>query len=124
MLDRDIGLTRKPPQDAANIPTARIARVERQRTIDQPDHRPDVLAEIGKRKAGIGKRARVVASDLQGPMREIGAPAPVRLRVFAQPVDDRAAGGRPRPKQVPGRNADRDRSPDREAAALEEILSR
>src|SRR4029077_18350338 len=34
MLDRDVGLTRKPPQDPAHIPTARVARVERQRIID------------------------------------------------------------------------------------------
>jgi hypothetical protein len=46
MLDREIGLTGKGPEKAAYKPAAGEARVEYQRTIDQPDHRTHVLAEV------------------------------------------------------------------------------
>jgi len=46
MLDREIGLTGQHPDNAAQIPAAGIARVERERTVDQPDHGTDILAKI------------------------------------------------------------------------------
>jgi len=49
MLDRDVGLARPLPEDAAQVPAAGIVRVERQRTVDQRHHSADVLAEIRQR---------------------------------------------------------------------------
>jgi len=45
MLDREIGLAGPEPEKAAYIPAAGEARVERQRSVDQPDHGADILAE-------------------------------------------------------------------------------
>jgi hypothetical protein len=53
MLDRNIGLTRPDPEHAAGVPSAREARVERQRSVDQCYHCVDVLAEIGKGDGSI-----------------------------------------------------------------------
>ena len=86
MLDRDVGLARPVPENAADIPAAREARVERQRTINQRHHRTDVLAERGQREGGIGKGARIVAGNLQGAPGEIGALAAIRLGVLARTI--------------------------------------
>src|SRR5215471_3764671 len=45
MLDRDVRLARPDPEAAADVPAARIVRVERQGAVDQRNHRADVLAE-------------------------------------------------------------------------------
>jgi hypothetical protein len=49
MLDCDLGLTRPHPEGAADAPGAREIRVQRQCTIDERCHSPDVFAEIGQR---------------------------------------------------------------------------
>jgi hypothetical protein len=54
MLDRVVRLPSPQHEDAADVPAAREARVERQRTADQRYHCADVLAEIGEREGGIG----------------------------------------------------------------------
>jgi hypothetical protein len=53
VLDRDIGLARPDPEQAAGVPPAREARVVRQRLVDQCNHRVYVFAEIGKREGCI-----------------------------------------------------------------------
>jgi hypothetical protein len=72
MLDRDVGLARPKPQDAADTAAPREARVKRQCAIHQCHHRADVLAEIGQRQGGIGKDARVIAGHLQGSLANAG----------------------------------------------------
>jgi hypothetical protein len=60
VLDRDIMLTGKYPEKAADKPAAGIARVERKGAIEQPDHCTDVLAEHSRDVGGVGKDPRVV----------------------------------------------------------------
>ena len=64
MLDREIGLTGKYPEKAAHIATAGEARVESERTVDQPYHGANVLAEVSQHEGGVGEDARVVLSRL------------------------------------------------------------
>jgi hypothetical protein len=73
MLDRGVGLARKHPEYAADVPAARVVRVERQGTVDQCHHGADVLAKVGQRAGGIHQDTRIVADHLQGSPREIGA---------------------------------------------------
>src|SRR5215469_18311360 len=49
MFDCNVGLTRPQPEETADVPAARIVRVERQRPINQRHHRTKVLAKIGTR---------------------------------------------------------------------------
>ena len=86
VLDREIWLPGPQPEQAADVPTAREARVERQGTIDQRHRGTDVLAEIPEDERGIGEDAGVVTGHLQRPPREIDRFAAVRLRVFAPTV--------------------------------------
>ena len=51
MLDRQIRLPGPQPEKAADVPAARVARIEGESAIDQRDHRIDVFAETGERKA-------------------------------------------------------------------------
>ncbi len=41
MLDREIGLAGPEPENATHIPAAGEARVERECSVDQPDHGAD-----------------------------------------------------------------------------------
>src|SRR6516164_3530327 len=88
MLDREVGLTGPDPEHAAPIPAASEARVERQRTIDQPDHGADILAEIRQRLRGIGEGARVVLRHLERLSRKSCGLATVGLRRFGPAVID------------------------------------
>ena len=45
MLDREIVLAGPVPENAAQKPAAGEARVERERAVDQPAHRADILVE-------------------------------------------------------------------------------
>src|SRR5580700_5463789 len=45
MLDRDVGIARPHSEGAADVPTAREARVERECAVDQRHHGADVLTE-------------------------------------------------------------------------------
>ena len=71
MLDREIGLAGPNPENAAQIPAAGEARVERQRTVDQRDHAHDILAEIRQHEGGIGEDARVVSATSKRPPSKI-----------------------------------------------------
>jgi hypothetical protein len=64
-LDREIGLAGIYPESPAQVPAAGKARIERQRPIDQPDHRTDVLAANCQHEGGIGEDARVVLRRLE-----------------------------------------------------------
>jgi hypothetical protein len=60
MLDREMGLAGKHPENTAQIPAAGEARVERERTVGQPDHGVDILAESRQHEGGVGEDARIV----------------------------------------------------------------
>jgi hypothetical protein len=110
MLDREVGLTGPDPENAAPIPAASEARVERQRTVDQPDHGADILAEIRQRLRGIGEGARVVLRHLERLSRKIGGLATVSLRRFGPAVIDQPHVADRRPgkrRPVIGINRDR-----------------
>src|SRR6516162_273655 len=61
MVHRDVKLARPMSENAADVPPAGEAGVERQCTIDQCDHGADVLAEIRQRHGSIRKNTRIVA---------------------------------------------------------------
>jgi len=61
MLDREVRLARFYSECAADVPAARVVRVEHQGTIEQRHHGTDVLAEISQRMGGSYQNARVVA---------------------------------------------------------------
>jgi hypothetical protein len=82
MLDRDIGLAGPEPENAAHKPAAGIARVDRERTVDQPHHGGDILAEIRQRESGVGKNARIVVHLLERLPSKIAGLAAGCLRVF------------------------------------------
>src|SRR5437762_296694 len=86
MLDRDVGLARPIPKSATYGPAAGVARVERERAVNQRHHGADVLAESSQRKGDIRQDDRVVAGHLQGSPGEIGALHAVRRRIFAPTV--------------------------------------
>src|SRR6516165_9629945 len=59
MLYREIRISGPGSEKAAQIPAVGEARVKRQRTVDQPDHRADVLAEPRQHKGRVGQDLRV-----------------------------------------------------------------
>src|SRR5947209_3972935 len=87
MLDRDVGLARPQPDDAAEEPAACETRVQLQGPIDQRRRGADVLAEIGEHMGGIREDARIVAGHLQGPPGKIDALAAVRLGILARAIE-------------------------------------
>src|SRR5438132_4428180 len=88
MLEREIGLAGIYPEKAAHKPAAGIARVERERTVDQPDHRTDILAEIRQYVGGVGEDARIVLPRLERSPSKINALAAECLRLFGPAVSD------------------------------------
>src|ERR1700675_1535905 len=65
MLNREIRLAGPEPENAAYIPAAGEARVQRERTVDQPDHGTEVLAKIRQHEGHIGEDTRVVLRHLK-----------------------------------------------------------
>src|SRR5262249_14482507 len=88
MLDRQIGLTGPQPEDSAHIPAAGEARVERQRPVDQPDHRADILAEIPQDEGPAREAPRVILPHLERPPSKLPSPAPGCFRLFDPAVSD------------------------------------
>jgi hypothetical protein len=82
VLDRHIGLARPQPEDTADVPSTREARIERQRTVDQRYHGIDVLAEKRKRLSGIREDAGVVFSHFECTLGEIGALPNIRCQIL------------------------------------------
>src|SRR6516165_9041345 len=88
MRDRSIGLARVQPEGSAAVPSACKIRVESERTIDERDHRPDILAEIGECLGGIRQSARIVSGDLEGSSGEIDPLHTVDRRSVAPTVKE------------------------------------
>src|SRR6266851_2005219 len=65
MLNREIGLAGIYSENAAHIPAAGEAWVEHQRTIDQPDHGADILAEPSQDPGDVGQDAWLVLCRLE-----------------------------------------------------------
>src|ERR1700730_13421853 len=124
MLDCEIGLAGPDPDVAAHIPAVGIARVERERTVDQPDHGTDVLSEASQHKCGVGEDARVALPHLERLPSEVAGLATACLRVFGPALNDEPRVAVCRPGQ---RRAvmpiDRDRLPE-QSQSLENPLFR
>src|SRR5690349_10684361 len=88
MRDREVGLTGLYPEKTANIPAAGEARVERERTVDQPDHGTDVLPELTQHESGVREDAGVVLPRLERTPGKIYALAAGCLRRFSPTVSD------------------------------------
>src|SRR5262245_51514445 len=99
MLDREIGLAGPDPEKATHIPAAGEGRVERQCSVDQPDHRLDILAEIRQDEGGVDEYARVVLSRLERLPREFDGLATGCLRLFGPAVSDNGHVTERRPGQ-------------------------
>src|SRR5712672_3299163 len=82
MLDREIVLAGPDPDNAAHKPAAGIARVECQRTVDQPDRGGNILAEIRQREGGVGEDARVVVRRLERMPSKVAGLAVGRLQLL------------------------------------------
>src|SRR5216684_2099199 len=124
MLDREIGLAGKYPEKAACIPAASEARVERERTVDQPDHGTDVLAEKSQHEGGVGEDARVVLCHLERLPSKIGGLAAGYFRLFGPAVPDEPQVAHRRPQKCrPVMPIDRDR-PLEQSQSLENPLFR
>src|SRR5262249_14860703 len=111
MPDREIGLTGIQPQKATHVPAEGKARVECERTVNQPDRRVDMLPEYSQHFGGMGEDARVVFRPLERLPRKIH-----RLRAdwwMALPPSrqSRVACGITPPTPAQARKADRSRSP-------------
>ena len=107
VLQGGVGLARPQPEDAADVPTARVVRVVRQGTVDQRQHRANILTQRGERQGGMRQDARVLAGYFQGSPGKINTPSigpPRGLR-----SDNRISAGysRMRPRRARARNADR-----------------
>src|SRR5438067_11710959 len=109
MFDRQIGLTGIYPHKAAPKPATGEARVERQRSVDEPDHCTNIFAELSQRESGIGEDARVVLRRFERLPGEIDALAAVRLWLFGPAVADEPQVADRRPRQCrPVARIDRD----------------
>ena len=69
------------------MPAAREIRVQGKGSVDQRQHGPDILAEIGQRLGGIRQRARIVPGHLEGSSGEVGALQAVDRRRIAATVE-------------------------------------
>src|SRR5260370_23502808 len=97
VVEREIVLTGKYPETAAQIPAAGIARVERERTVHQPDHGADILAQMSQHESGDGEDAGVVLRHLQRLPGEIAALAAGCPRFLDPTVNDEPQMAFPRP---------------------------
>src|SRR5690242_20387557 len=88
MLDREIGLAGPNSEEAADKPAAREARVEREGTVDQPDHGADILAELTQHMGGVDENARVVLPRMERLPSKITGLAPGCLRLLGPAVSD------------------------------------
>ena len=82
MLEGDIRLAGKDPEQSARVPTAGMVRIERQTTVDQRETDGDVLAPISEEKAGKSENIGVVRIAAKRPPREIDTGPRSRLGVF------------------------------------------
>src|SRR5215471_19018228 len=81
MFDCEIGLTSQNPQHMAQEPTASKARIENERTFDQPYRGVNVLSEKSECETGKCENLGVVGREPERPESQIDAVATVGLRV-------------------------------------------
>ena len=82
MFERDFELACINSQIPAEVPAARVTRIQRQSAVDQSYHGADVLAEEAQREGGICYDDRVVPGHFQRSPRKRGAFEAVTLAIF------------------------------------------
>ena len=110
VLDREVGLARPEPAHRALGPAAREARVERYGMIDQSRHGTDVLAKLGQSDGRIRARFPIIANELQRGIRS-RFPSDDAWLDARSGRRELAGKRRSRPRRMPARNEDRERSP-------------
>jgi hypothetical protein len=88
MFNGEIGFTGERSYNAAQKPTSGVARVERERTVDQSDHCAYFLAELSEHMGGVGEHSRVILCHLKRLPSEFDGLATARLRIFGPAVSD------------------------------------
>src|SRR5205807_5448433 len=82
MLDSEIVLTGNIPQNAAHIPAAGEARIQRQRPVDQSNHGADILTEMRQHERGVDENTGIILCRLDRLPGESASFAPTCLRRF------------------------------------------
>jgi len=85
-LYREIRLPGPQREEAADVPAASEARVERQRAIYQRYRGVDVFAEKGEGEGGFGEGTWLVSRHLQAPPCEIDAITAICFHIFAPAI--------------------------------------
>src|SRR5215831_19168593 len=88
MLDREIGLTGPDSEKAAQQPATGVTRVEPQRSVEQPDHCADILAEASQDLGGVDEDARLVLRHVERLPSEIDGLASGWFWLFGPAVVD------------------------------------
>src|SRR5262249_26658970 len=102
MLDREIGLAGPDSEKAAQQPATGVTRVERQRSVEQPDHSADILAEASQDLGGVDEDARLVLPHVESLPSEIDGLASGFLRLFSPAVVDEPGVAIRRPGECRG----------------------
>src|SRR5215831_8757189 len=102
MLDREIGLTGPDSEKAAQQPATGVTRVEPQRSVEQPDHRTDILAEASQDLGGVDEDARLVLPHVKRLPSEIDGLAPGWFWLFGPAVVDKPRVAIRRPGECRG----------------------
>jgi hypothetical protein len=82
MLEREIGLTGKEPEQTAPVATGVETRVAAQAMVDQPDRDIDVLAELSEDEGSEGEDVRVVRAGPKCLSGKIDTRVPGRLQII------------------------------------------
>ena len=82
MLQREIGLTGKTPEQTTPVPPASIAWVEDEATVDQPNCDVDILAEVSESECSKCEDIRLIKADSQCLSSKIDTGVPDSVQVF------------------------------------------
>src|SRR6266436_926711 len=82
-----MGLASPNPEHTTPIPAASIARIERERTVNQRDRDIDVLPKMAEYERGMAEDIRVVSSSSKGLPGKIDTYTPVCFPVVGPAVD-------------------------------------
>ena len=87
MLEPELRLASKDPNQSAPVPSTSAARIEGQTTVDQAERDLDVLARGCEQRTREGEDVRVVRGAAQRPSRQIDTGAPGRRGILGPAVD-------------------------------------
>ena len=82
MLQREIGLASKNPEQTTPVPRASMARVEDQATVDQPNCDVDILPEVSESECSKYEDVRLIRAVSQSLSSKIDTGVPDPIQVF------------------------------------------